>query len=222
MAQLILSLDTEILAEYKMEKERFTIGRLPGNDVRIDHPSVSGHHALIINILQDSFLEDLRSTNGTYVNGSKVRKHALQHGDLITCGLHQLRYLDGAPHPEQKSGFATTIVIPTSTLPPLDLPTASSAAATPAEAHATLHILSGPSAGRQLPLSKSVTTLGRPDTQVAAINRHGNRYYLTHVETMADHPQPAVNDTPIGSQAYLLNDQDVITVAGIKMAFFSS
>jgi FHA domain len=219
MAQLILSIDSEILAEYKMEKERFTIGRLLGNDVRIDHPSVSGHHALIINILNDSYLEDLRSTNGTYVNGSMVRKHALQHGDLITCGLHQLRFLDGAPHPEAPSGFASTIVIPPNTLPPLNLPSATDMASA-SEARATLHILSGPSAGRHLPLKKSVTTIGRPDAQVAAINRHGHRYYLTHVETMAGALHPTVNDVPIGSQAHPLNDQDVITVASIKMAFF--
>src|SRR5210317_1356434 len=94
MARLILSLDNQVLAEYNMTKERYTIGRLPDNDVRIDNPAVSGHHSLIINILNDSFLEDLNSTNGTYVNGKLIKKHALQHGDVITAGHHQLRYVD--------------------------------------------------------------------------------------------------------------------------------
>ena len=85
MARLILSLDGQVLAEYNMNKERYTIGRLPDNDIRIDNPAVSGHHSLIINILNDSFLEDLNSTNGTYVNGKLIKKHALQHGDVITC-----------------------------------------------------------------------------------------------------------------------------------------
>jgi len=85
MARLILSLDNQVLAEYNMTKERYTIGRLPDNDVRIDNPAVSGHHSLIINILNDSFLEDLNSTNGTYVNGKLIKKHALQHGDLVLC-----------------------------------------------------------------------------------------------------------------------------------------
>ena len=93
MARLILSLDSQVLAEYNMSKERYTIGRLPDNDVRIDNPAVSGHHSLIINILNDSFLEDLNSTNGTYVNGKLIKKHALQHGDVITIGHHQLRFL---------------------------------------------------------------------------------------------------------------------------------
>ncbi len=82
MARLVLSLDSQVMAEYNMNKERYTIGRLPDNDIRIDNPAVSGHHSLIINILNDSFLEDLNSTNGTYVNGKLIKKHALQHGDV--------------------------------------------------------------------------------------------------------------------------------------------
>ena len=94
MARLILSLDGQTLAEYNMTKERYTVGRLPDNDIRVDNAAVSGHHSLIINILNDSFLEDLNSTNGTYVNGKLIKKHALQHGDVITAGHHQLRYVD--------------------------------------------------------------------------------------------------------------------------------
>ena len=94
MARMILSLDGQTLAEYNMTKERYTIGRLPDNDIRVDNAAVSGHHSLIINILNDSFLEDLNSTNGTYVNGKLIKKHALQHGDVITAGHHQLRYVD--------------------------------------------------------------------------------------------------------------------------------
>src|SRR2546426_12831539 len=89
MARLVLSLDGSVMAEYNMNKERYTIGRLPDNDIRIDNAAVSGHHSLIINILNDSFLEDLNSTNGTYVNGKLIKKHALQHGDVITVGHHQ-------------------------------------------------------------------------------------------------------------------------------------
>ena len=80
MARLVLHLDGQVLAEYNMSKERYTIGRLPDNDIRIDNAAVSGHHALIINILNDSFLEDLNSTNGTYVNGRLIKKHALAAG----------------------------------------------------------------------------------------------------------------------------------------------
>ena len=94
MARLVLHLDGQTLAEYNMSKERYTIGRLPDNDIRIDNAAVSGHHALVINILNDSVLEDLNSTNGTYVNGKIIKKHALQHGDVITVGHHALRFVD--------------------------------------------------------------------------------------------------------------------------------
>lgn len=112
MARLILSLDNQVLAEYNMTKERYTIGRLPDNDVRIDNPAVSGHHSLIINILNDSFLEDLNSTNGTYVNGKLIKKHALQHGDVITIGHHQLRFSDQQVSEPEQDEFEKTMVIP--------------------------------------------------------------------------------------------------------------
>ena len=76
MARLILSLDGSVMAEYNMNKERYTIGRLPDNDIRIDNPAVSGHHSLIINILNDSFLEDLNSTNGTFLGRRAVTERA--------------------------------------------------------------------------------------------------------------------------------------------------
>jgi len=115
MARLILSLGGQIMAEFNMTKERYTIGRLPDNDVRIDNPAVSGHHSLIINILNDSFLEDLSSTNGTYANGKLIKKHALQHGDVVTIGHHQLRYVETvAEEEEQDDEFARTMIIDSS------------------------------------------------------------------------------------------------------------
>jgi hypothetical protein len=115
MARLMLSLGGQVLAEFNMTKERYTIGRLPDNDVRIDNPAVSGHHSLIINILNDSFLEDLSSTNGTYVNGKLIKKHALQHGDVVTVGHHQLRFVETvAEEEEQDDEFARTMIIDSS------------------------------------------------------------------------------------------------------------
>src|ERR1700743_2331205 len=111
MARLILSLDGAVLAEYNMNKERYTIGRLPDNDIRIDNPAVSGHHSLIINILNDSFLEDLNSTNGTYVNGKLIKKHAMQHGDVITVGHHQLRFVDSQDGDTEQDEFKKPRVI---------------------------------------------------------------------------------------------------------------
>src|ERR1700726_3974785 len=114
MARLVLSLESQVMAEYNRTKERYTIGRLPDNDVRIDNPAVSGHHSLIINILNDSFLEDLNSTNGTYVNGKLIKKHALQHSDVITVGHHQLRFVDSQ---DAQDEFEKTMVIQPSARP---------------------------------------------------------------------------------------------------------
>jgi pSer/pThr/pTyr-binding forkhead associated (FHA) protein len=229
MARLILSLDGTVLAEYNMNKERYTIGRLPDNDIRIDNPAVSGHHSLIINILNDSFLEDLNSTNGTYVNGKLIKKHALQHGDVITAGHHQLRFVEDDE--AQQDEFEKTMVIQPSARPVerirAAVADASTTAArrtlgngTPAIKKAKLQVLSGAFAGRELELTKALTTLGRPGVQVAAITRRAEGYFIVHVDSEGDENFPLVNGAKIGAQARKLSDNDVIQLAGVKMGFF--
>ena len=232
MARLILSLDSQVMAEYNMNKERYTIGRLPDNDIRIDNAAVSGHHSLIINILNDSFLEDLNSTNGTYVNGKLIKKHALQHGDVITVGHHQLRFVEDD---EQQDEFEKTMVIQPSARPVEKLRTAVAEASAGSGAtgrsrtlgdnaaalkKAKLQVLSGAFAGREVELSKALTTLGRPGIQVAAITRRSEAYYIVHVDSGKPDDYPLLNGTPIGQQATKLNDNDVIQLAGVKMGFF--
>jgi pSer/pThr/pTyr-binding forkhead associated (FHA) protein len=229
MARLILSLDGTVLAEYNMNKERYTIGRLPDNDIRIDNPAVSGHHSLIINILNDSFLEDLNSTNGTYVNGKLIKKHALQHGDVITAGHHQLRFVEDDE--AQQDEFEKTMVIQPSARPVERVRAAVSEAGTtgsrrtlgngaPTIKKAKLQVLSGAFAGRELELTKALTTLGRPGVQVAAITRRAEGYFIVHVDSEGDDNFPLVNGAKIGAQARKLSDNDVIQLAGVKMGFF--
>jgi hypothetical protein len=234
MARLVLSLDGQVMAEYNMNKERYTIGRLPDNDIRIDNPAVSGHHSLIINILNDSFLEDLNSTNGTYVNGKLIKKHALQHGDVITVGHHQLRFVEDD---EQQDEFEKTMVIQPSARPMEKLRSAADVADAVSPAlsatgtrralgdganalrKAKLQVLSGAFAGRELELNKALTTLGRPGVQVAAITRRADGFFIVHVESK-DSDYPLLNGNAIGSQATRLTDNDVIQLAGVKMGFF--
>src|SRR6266478_6943726 len=97
MAKLILSVDGQVLKEYQLSKERTLIGRKPHNDIQIDNLAVSGEHAAIITILNDSFIEDLGSTNGTMVNGKPVKKHFLQNNDLIEIGRHRMTFEVEAP-----------------------------------------------------------------------------------------------------------------------------
>ena len=236
MARLVLSLDSQVMAEYNMNKERYTIGRLPDNDIRIDNPAVSGHHSLIINILNDSFLEDLNSTNGTYVNGKLIKKHALQHGDVVTVGHHQLRFVEDD---EAQDEFEKTMVIQPSARPVDKLRTAAAAAAPTdsqvlsatgarkaltdgaiAPKKAKLQVLSGAFAGRELDLNKALTTLGRPGVQVAAITRRADGFFIVHVDSGKDGDFPLLNGSPIGSNATRLSDNDVIQLAGVQMGFF--
>ena len=237
MARLILSLDGQVMAEYNMNKERYTIGRLPDNDIRIDNPAVSGHHSLIINILNDSFLEDLNSTNGTYVNGKLIKKHALQHGDVITAGHHQLRFVEDDDN--QQDEFEKTMVIQPSQRPVEKIRTAHEAVEQSQQTGATttrralkeagtqqkkakLQVLSGAFAGRELELTKTLTTLGRRGVQVAAITRRADGYYIVHVDSEPADSFPLVNGSAIGAQARKLADNDVIQLAGVKMGFFES
>jgi hypothetical protein len=239
MARLVLSLDGQVLAEYNMSKERYTVGRLPDNDIRIDNPAVSGHHALIINILNDSFLEDLNSTNGTYVNGKIVKKHAMQHGDVITVGHHSLRFIDSEAD-EPADEFEKTMVISSREAANLKVPGMTVREAAPAPAQpapapaaaspfsfpagvlpkAKLQVLSGQFAGRELELVKTLTTLGRPGVQVAAITRRADGFYIVHVESGREGDFPLVNGVAIGPQARKLQDNDVVQLAGVKMGFF--
>ncbi len=228
MARLVLSLDGQSLAEYNMSKERYTVGRLPDNDIRIDNAAVSGHHALIINILNDSFLEDLNSTNGTYVNGKIVKKHALQHGDSITIGHHTLRFVESESD-EPEDEFEKTMVISPRDASRLRMPAAAVAPQPVASAtqypnatmpRARLQVLSGQFAGRELELVKTLTTLGRPGVQVAAITRRSDGFYIVHVESARPDDYPLLNGAPAGPQARRLHDNDVVTLAGVKMGFF--
>jgi pSer/pThr/pTyr-binding forkhead associated (FHA) protein len=249
MARLILSLDGQVLAEYNMNKERYTVGRLPDNDIRIDNPAVSGHHSLVINILNDSFLEDLNSTNGTYVNGKLIKKHALQHGDVVTVGHHQLRFVDTQSLDSEPDEFEKTMIITpgsavaaqaakkaSAIVPPPPAPSLKAAApATPGRAapspsatgehpvalpKAKLQVLSGAFAGRELELNKALTTLGRPGVQVAAITRRADGFFIVHVDSGKPNDYPLVNGTATGEQARKLQDNDVILLAGVKMGFF--
>lgn len=251
MARLILSLGGQVLAEFNMTKERYTIGRLPDNDVRIDNPAVSGHHSLIINILNDSFLEDLSSTNGTYVNGKLIKKHALQHGDVVTIGHHQLRYVETVAEEEESDDeFARTMIIgdaqqavreaaaasasragakPEAAISTSDTTTASAVSSKAPRVAATyrqisnakIQVLNGKFAGREVELNKALTTLGSPGVQVIAITKRSEGYYIVMVENKKSEA-PKVNGVPLGSQAVKLDDNDVIELIGIKMGFFAS
>jgi len=240
-AKLILTHDGNTIGEFELNKEQMTIGRKPENDVQIDNLAVSGQHAKIITILNDSFLEDMNSTNGTYVNGSLVKKHALQDGDTVTIGKHQLRYINKEASTGSDDFEKTMIIRPDAAGMPasagsptverqmaevnkkieeqIGKPAADQPADGNGSATARLQVLSGANSGKELALTKALTTIGRPGQQVAAITRRPQGYFIIHVEG-GDGSFPTINGQQIGTQAQALNDHDIIEVAGVKMEFF--
>jgi pSer/pThr/pTyr-binding forkhead associated (FHA) protein len=261
MAKLILSMDGLVLKEIPLTKERTTIGRKPHNDIQIDNLAVSGEHAVIVTILNDSFLEDLGSTNGTVVNGNPIKKHFLQNNDMIELGKYKLKFVAEAGASvsagSEKSDFEKTMVLrpaavrqaseqrssPTASRPAASRPAAAQAAAAatgiaePKDATKTvppapqaapaprpagqplgaIQLLSGANAGKELELTKPLTTLGKPGVQVAVLTRRPQGYFITHVEGAA---RPNVNGQQIGPAPHALKDHDVIELAGVKMEFF--
>lgn len=214
MAKLILSMDGLVLKEIPLSKERMTIGRRPSNDIQIDNLAISGEHAAVVTILNDSFLEDMNSTNGTLVNGQPVKKHFLKGGDVIELGKYKLKYIVEPASQGTGDAFEKTTVLS-------DIRGVSVAGEAPAPAvfaaTGAIQILNGANAGRELELTKTLTTLGKPGVQVAVIARRPQGYFITHVEGAN---RPSVNGRAIDVQAHRLNDHDVIEIAGIKMEFF--
>jgi pSer/pThr/pTyr-binding forkhead associated (FHA) protein len=222
-----------VQGEYELNQERLTIGRKPDNDIPIDNLAVSGKHALVITILDDSFLEDLGSTNGSYVNGKLVKKHALKDGDVIAIGKHELKYVNELATADDddfektmiiKPGSASAAVAAAQAAEKAVQSTAPAAAAAPPTGGGMplgrLTVLNGPIAGKELELTKALITLGKPGTQVAVISRRPQGYFLTHIESDGDGKRyPVVNGEAIGAKAYQLKDSDLIELAGIKMEF---
>lgn len=226
MAKLILSMDGLVLKEIALDRERITIGRKPNNDIQIDNLAISGQHAVITTILDDAFLEDQNSTNGTYLNGQPVKKCVLHNNDVIELGKYRLKYIVEPVRRGAESRDYVRTVVPAAPEPdpacqtqvmPSDV--MADMAAEPAfgdKALGVVKVLSGPNAGRELQLVKALTTLGKPGKQVAVITRRPYGYVITHAE--GDAP-PQVNGQAVPGGGHQLSDGDVIEIAGVRMAF---
>ncbi|MEE4299910.1 MAG: FHA domain-containing protein [Pseudomonadales bacterium] len=238
-AKLILSFNDEQVAEFELDRESLTIGRRPESDIHIDNLAVSGQHARVMTIAGDSFLEDLDSTNGTFVNGKRIKKHALAAGDLVTIGKHSLRFVgaDGSTQAPPNDGFAETIVISPGESAALRQEATSAEAARARQADvasgggtrasglsanvgpARLRLVVEGAEGKEMPLAKALTTIGKPGVQVAAISRRQNGDFIIHVDGGANEARPVVNGTVIGVKSQKLEDQDVIEIAGVRMQY---
>lgn len=202
MPRVTVSLDGAPLNEVELSKDRTTIGRRPYNDIVLNDLTVSGEHAVLLWADGKTWIEDLQSTNGTRLNGQALtQRQALQTADTIAIGQYALRY-----------DAATTSVTATATANPPPPPA-------PSDTVCKIKILSGNAMGREMALSKPVTTIGKPGIVVAAITRQTHGYTVHKVE---GNSAPTLNGKPIGSQTVTLKNGDVIALAGTQMQFMQS
>lgn len=244
MSKLLVYFDGELVGERQLDRERILIGRKPNNELQLAHNAVSGSHAKVITIRGDSFLEDLNSTNGTKVNGKNIKKHLLCDGDEIAVAKHVLKYvfepLDLKPEENGRRRFER----PQRLDSPIQgaalathedglLQSQSPSSVTQVKTHsgggpagkspcgdmpmAVLQILSGVGAGKEMDLDRTLTTLGKPGIQVAVIARHPEGYTLAHLEGAQT---PLLNGVAVSGQPRVLEDRDIIEIAGIKLAFY--
>lgn len=215
MARLILSSNDGIVKEYPIDKEIFTIGRKTDNDIHINDLAVSNNHAKILSIFNDAFLEDMGSTNGTYIGKHRIDKHALQDGETFTIGKHKLTYVNSDVE-DGRTDFENTMIMRAQPVQADHEIKTAPGNITPGPAK--LLLISGANAGKELQLTKILTTLGKPGLQVAAISRRPTGYFIIPVDGGKDNNSPLVNGSETGRQ-HLLNDGDVIEIAGISMRF---
>ena len=214
MGKLVVSLDGVVIKEVQITKDKTTLGRRPYNDIVIDNLAVSGEHAVLQMVGADVFIEDLNSTNGTYINGKAIKKQLLTHNDTVEIGKYKIKYMI-----DEGTDYERTLILKPGTTP---------AAARPApamsdfgalggpETAALIKVLNGAAAGREVALTKVVTTVGKPGVQVASITRRPTGYVFAHVEGAN---RPSVNGNPLVGETVALRNGDVIELAGTQMQF---
>ena len=215
MPKMIVSIDGVVIKEVQLTKDRTSLGRRPYNDIVIDNLAVSGEHAVLQMSGNEVFVEDLNSTNGTYLNGKAVKKQQLTNGDTVEIGKYKIKYVNEAAN----AGFEKTMIIKAGSTG-LGAPAAGAAAASVAPlaagSSAAIKVMSGAAAGREVALVKVVTTIGKPGVAVAAITRRPQGFVVAHVEGDI---KPTLNGAPIGAEPVSLKNGDVLELAGTQMQF---
>jgi hypothetical protein len=202
MPQLIASVEGVEIKHVYLQKDRTTLGRAPDNDIVFDNMVVSGHHCVFdLKGLADVFIEDLRSTNGTYIDGKMVKRQPLKDGDVIAIGNFRIQYLEATDRP---SGFGETTAMK---LGPDGLQR---------QLHAVFQVLNGSSTGLEMPVVKAVTTFGKPGTCVVAVSHRREGFFVAHLDGAE---APTLNGDRIGADPLMLSNHDVVEIAGTRMLF---
>jgi pSer/pThr/pTyr-binding forkhead associated (FHA) protein len=213
MPKMIVSIDGVVIKEVQLTKDRTTLGRRPYNDIVIDNLAVSGEHAVMQMTGNEVYLEDLNSTNGTYVNGKAAKKQLLAHNDTVEIGKYKIKYINESA----SANFEKTMIVKPGAAgftPPQGADM--QAAEVAHTGTAAIKVLSGAAAGREVPLVKVVTTIGKPGVAVAAITKRPHGFVVAHVEGAS---RPTLNGSPIGAEPLVLKNMDVLELAGTQMQF---
>lgn len=214
MPRMIVSIDGVVIKEVQLTKERTTLGRRPYNDIVIDNLAVSGEHAVIHMAGHEVEIEDMGSTNGTYVNAKAVKRQELRNGDTVEVGKYKIRFLQEA----EGQNFEKTMIFKPGMVPPLGAAAARPMAAAPVAAPVTalIRVMSGAAAGREVSLQKVVTTIGKPGVAVASITKRHHGFVLAHVEGP---DMPMLNGAAISDSPVPLKHGDKLELAGTEMQF---
>lgn len=219
MGKLVVSLDGVVIKEVQITKDKTTLGRRPYNDIVIDNLAVSGEHALLQMAGADVFIEDLNSTNGTYINGKAIKRQLLQHNDTVEIGKYKIKYLTAEPDEHEKTSVVRAVAAEAARVSSGFGALGAAPAAAPvasAPPSGRIRVLSGAAAGREVALTKPVTTVGKPGVQVASVLQRPDGYAFAHVEGTV---RPTVNGEPVGDEPLALRDGDIIELAGTRMQF---
>jgi len=214
MSKLIIKLNADVVDHVELRQGDMKLGRKLGCEIQLDNLSVSGEHANIFTIGEDSFIQDLASTNGVYINGKKVAKHHLKNGDTVTIGKYTLVFVGEAE--ARPAEDAKTVAI-TAPVPPEE-PRRSAAAAKPAASplgQAALINLGGRQPGKRIELTKTVTSLGKAGKRAAVITRTPDGYQLTPGKDET----PKLNGRPVSGKHVKLRNGDIIELAGTRLQF---
>ena len=203
MPQLIATVKGVEVKHVYLTKDRTVLGRKAGNDIVLDTLVVSGQHCVFDLVgVADVFIEDLGSTNGTYVNDRMVKvRTKLADGDVIAIGPYRIKYLQASEEPTSTFGETQAFL---------------SDSMLPQQLHASFSVISGTSAGLEVPVVKAVTTFGQPGVAVVSVAHRRNGFFVTH---LAGTTVPTLNGRALGEAAVMLSDQDVLDLAGTQMRF---
>jgi FHA domain len=201
MPQLIATVEGVEIKHVYLTKDRTTLGRKESNDIVLDNLVVSGAHCVFeLKGLADVSIEDLGSTNGTFVNNKRVKQSTrLQDGDTIAIGHFRIQYLTASGD----SGFGQTTAF-------------DSQLAATATLHASFQVLNGSSMGLEVPVVKAVTTFGKPGVTVVAVSHRRSGFFVAHLDGDV---VPSLNERKLGPDPVMLSDQDVLELAGTRMKF---